>query len=212
MSAGEQEPEAGVEEEESAGEPRQMSDRTAKAILLAVGALAAWGILVAAPWIAYVVVGILLDRGWQKIRAWRAVRQDDAAPEVPEVGPLLDVVAELQALGRHGNSVLLTELRDALGVADTKVVKQLLDEEGIPWKPVRTPNGNGPGVHKDAVPAVFSPAADSHGEGCCCRSGGNGNGDNGGGEGAGEGFRVVRIGTDGKIVYDPKETVRHHKV
>ena len=55
-------------------------------------------------------------------------------------------------------------------------------------------------------------AAEPHDERCCCRSGDNANANNAAGEGTEEGFRVVPIGTDGRIVYDPADAHRHHSV
>lgn len=205
MSAPEESPEADGEE---AAEPRQMSERTAKAILVVIAVGAMWGVVAVAPWVAYVVVGVLGTLGWQKARDWIAGRRDGREDEAP--AEEVDIVGVLQSLAKGGRHVLLTELKTALGVADTKAVRALLDGCLIPVRAgVRTQAGNGPGVHHDDIPPVAggSPAGR-----CLCSSGANANANNEAEEGAGEGLRVVPLGTEGKIIYDPKDTVRHHKV
>ena len=92
---------------------------------------------------------------------------------------------------------------------DTKAAKCLLNADNIPWKGVRTSHGNGPGVHKnDIPPALPSPAAGSHGEGCCCRSDDNTN--NSPKQEPEEGVRVEAIGQAGTLLRDPTEAHRHH--
>ncbi|MFG2780808.1 hypothetical protein ACGFY7_23510 [Streptomyces prunicolor] len=196
------EEQAAVEEEP---EPRGMSERTAKAIVVVIACGAMWGMVAAFPWVAYVVVGVLGTLGHQKARGW-TVRRRESSTETPEEVPPPDVGDALRRLVGDDNGVLLTRLRDDLKLPNTKVVKQLLDEAGVTWKAVRTRRGNGPGVHKGDIPAAPSPVADSHGDGCCCRSGGNGNSDNSGGEGPGERFRVDRTDT-GVTIHDLRNRV-----
>lgn len=191
------------------GEPGGMSDRTAKVVLLVVAVGAMWGIVVVFPWVAYFVAGILACRGWDKAHAWRARRSEDVPADDDEGADEVDIVAVLQQLER---SVLLTELRAETGLPDTKAVKALLSAADIPWKGVRTPAGNGPGVHKDDIPVVSPVADDPHEERCCCRSEANNNTNNDREEEPEEGLRVERIGASGMIVYDPSDTVRHHRV
>ncbi|WP_145877516.1 hypothetical protein [Streptomyces sp. BK340] len=187
-----------------------MSERTAKVIVLLVAAGALVGVVIAFPYIAYFVAGILACRGWDKARAWRAHRAETEPAEDDEEADEVDIVEALQQLGR---SVLLTELRAEAGLPDTKTVKTLLGEAGIPWRAgVRTSAGNGPGVHQDDIPASSLVADGDHGERCCCRSDANANTNNDCEEEPEEGLRVQRIGTDGYILYDPKDTVRHHRV
>lgn len=190
-----------------------MSDRTAKIILSVVGLGAAWGIVAAAPWLAYVVVGVLLDRGWQKARSWRESRHTEE-PFVVEAmeAEVLDVITALQHLARGGRHVLLTELRDELGVADTKIVRALLDEVGIPIRSgVRTPARNGPGVHHDDVP--FDSPGDGADGGCCsCRSTANANANNSGRGDGEKGLRVEPIGLAGAVIRDPADATRHHRL
>lgn len=200
------EPEA--TEFDDAGEPSVMNERTARAILsvVATGVLA--GIIVAFPYVAYFVAGILACRAVDKVRAWRSRRASSEANEEDQ-DVEVDIVGLLQQLNR---SVLLTELQHNLRLPDTKTVKAHLDAAGIPWKGVRTGAGNGPGVHKNDIPAPSPADGGSHGDGCCCRSGANANTNNSGEKGPGEGLRVERIGTDGYILRDPKDTIRHHSV
>ncbi|MER6331847.1 hypothetical protein ABT298_21435 [Streptomyces sp. NPDC001034] len=210
MSSTQAEPVA--QTDDTAGEEGGPNERAARLILITVALLAVWGIVAAFPDIAYVVVGILLTRGWDKARAWRAGRQAAAEDEAEQEAAQPDVGEALRRLVGEDNGVLLTRLRDDLALPDTKIVKKLLDADGITWKGVRTSHGNGPGVHVKDIPAAPSPvAADPHGEGCCCRSDDNGNGNNGDPQDPGEGMRVERIGAEGFIVYDPNDRQRHHQ-
>lgn len=193
------------EQAADAGESAGMSERTARLVLLAVVLLAMWGIVAVLPETAYTVVGVLGTLGVQRARAWREGRShtDGEEPPRPDVG------AALRRLVGDDRGVLLTRLRDDLGVPDTKTVRALLDEAGVRVRAgVRTAGGNGPGVHADDIPAP-PPGAD---EGCCCRSDANANANNAAGEGAGEGLRVERIGQSGYIIRDPADLIRHHEV
>lgn len=187
--------------EDAAAESDEPSGRGSLVALIVVALLIAWRIVVVFPELAYVVVGVLGTVGWQKARAWRdGRRRDDGQDEEPAEQP--DVGEALRRLVGDDKGVLLTVLRDDLKLPDTKAVKTLLKAEGIPWKGVRTREGNGPAVHRDAIPPTPSPtAADLHSERCCCRSGDNANSNNGHGEGSEEGLRVERTDT-GYTVYD----------
>lgn len=197
--------------EEAVDEPQGMSERTARVVLLVVACGAMWGVVSVFPWIAYIAVGVGLTLGWQRVRSWQERRGGVSEDAVFVVEP--DVVEALRRLIGDDKGVLLTRLQKDLGLPDTKAVKALLEAEGIPWKASRTREGNGPAVRKEAIPAASSPvAADAHGEGCCCRSGGNDNGNNTGGEGPGEGLHVEAIGQAGHVVRHPADAVRHHKV
>ena len=185
---------------EEAEGPSERAELIAKAVLVAVALLAAWGLVAAMPEIAYVVTGILICLGWQKARA-RLTRRDDDGQEPEEETVEVDVAAALRELsGDADTSVLLTTLRNRLELPDTKAVKALLDEAGIPHKAVRTPDGNGPGVHKTDIPPMVSPAAEPHDERCCCRSDDNNNADNTPGDGSQKGTRVEAIGDGGRLV------------
>lgn len=194
------------------GEPSRIAGWFVVLVLIVLAVVALKAIVTAFPYVAYYVAGLLTCWGWHKARTWLNRRRDDDQ-EPGEDAVEVDVAAALRDLsGDAGTSVLLTTLQKRLQLPDTKAVKALLDEAGIPHKPVRTPAGNGPGVHKADIPPAPSPAAEPHDERCCCRSGDNDNANNAPGEGAEEGFRVVPIGTDGRIVYDPADANRHHAV
>lgn len=155
MSAGE-ETEA-VAEETVEPEPRGMSDRTAKIILSVVGLGAAWGIVAAAPWLAYVVVGILLDRAWQKVRRWLARRQessDETAADADEV-TMEDVVETLHEVANP--NVFLADFAAAFDL-DTTAARTLLEGHAIRVRrAVRNGNTTGVGVHRDDVPPLPQP-------------------------------------------------------
>ncbi|MER6980554.1 hypothetical protein [Streptomyces carpinensis] len=85
---------------------------------------------------------------------------DGAAEEAP-ADPSPEAIARaLHALVGEGRGVLLTTLRQALGLADTRAVRRVLTEAGIRVRPgVRTAAGNGPGVHLSDFPARPSSPA-----------------------------------------------------
>jgi hypothetical protein len=201
---------------DTAGERSGMSERTARVVLLLVGLGAVLGIVVAFPTLAYVIVGALLCRAWDRARAWRVGRQTRAVDgedqeEDAEEAPA-GVVAALRALAEGGRHVLLTELRDAVGAPDTKAVRALLAEAGIPVRPgVRTPAGNGPGVHRTDIPAPLPADDDPQSNRCSCRSAANANANNDDQDTSGEGLRVERIGAEGRIWYRPDDRHRHHR-
>ncbi|MGW5931565.1 hypothetical protein ACWF2L_35805 [Streptomyces anulatus] len=95
-----------------------------------------------------------------------ALEEADEAPEEPPVealpAPPRGVVIEaLHYLYQGGSGVLLTLLSEQLGTADTRALKEVLAGVGIPHRSgVRTPAGNGPGVHREDIPPLpFSPDA-----------------------------------------------------
>lgn len=197
--------------EATAGESEEESSRSRVVVLFVVGAVIAWRVVAAFPEVAYVVVGSLGTVGAQKVRAWRAKREEgDEADE--EETP--DVVDALQHLGRGGNSVLLTQLRKRLRVADTKAVKALLKDEGIRIRAgVRTSAGNGPGVHHEDIPAPPPEVESGHGEGCCCTSEPTTpTPTTGAEEGPGEGVAVEAIGQAGTLIRDRSAAQRRHTV
>ncbi|MBD9703394.1 hypothetical protein IHE56_15150 [Streptomyces sp. ID01-12c] len=201
MSQNTEQPQATtVGEQPEAGEPSERAERIAKAVVVSVALLALWGLVAALPEIAYVVTGILLCLGWQKARTLLA-RRDDDGQEHEDVAVEIDIAGALRRLsGDAGSSVLLTALRNHLKLPDTKAVKALLDEAEIPYKAVRTPDGNGPGVHVKDIPPTPSPAPDAHDERCCCRSDDNNNADNTPDGAPRKGTRVEAIGDGGRLV------------
>lgn len=204
MSATETAP---AEQADDAGESGGMSERTARAILVAVLLLVMWGIVAALPETAYVIVGVLGTLAVQRARAWRAARRSDETNPWEPVPP--DISGALRRLVGDDRGVLLTVLRDDLQLPDTKAARTLLAEAGIRVRSgVRTSAGNGPGVHADDIP----PAPPLPDEGCWCRSDANANTNNGSERGGREGLRVERIGQSGYILRDPADSVRRHTV
>lgn len=89
------------------------------------------------------------------------VDEDEEERALPEAADMVDILRELGT----GTGVLLTALRDQLlhefpGYAwTTKDVRVLLAEAGVRVRGVRVAGaGNGPGVHREDVPAPLSPA------------------------------------------------------
>lgn len=84
---------------------------------------------------------------------------DEEAPEEAEEAPLSPspeaVIRALHHLFAGGSGVLHTALAQHLGLADTRAAKRVLDEAGIPHRQgVRTPAGNGPGIHHQDFPPL----------------------------------------------------------
>ncbi|MFF8290440.1 hypothetical protein ACF068_14595 [Streptomyces sp. NPDC016309] len=183
--------------------PGGLSERTARLILAAVALLAVWGIVTAFPWVAYVVLGALGTVGTQRARAWRG-RRRQGPPENEPTEPV-DITDHLRALSDGGTSgVLLTQIQKAADLPDTRNVRNLLHAADIRVREgVRTPAGNGPGVHKDDIPAPPPSATDADADGCCCRSGANTNANNDAAPPPGERLRVEAIGHAGTVVHDP---------
>jgi hypothetical protein len=162
---------------------------------------------------------------WALLAAWHITAAHNGrtadAQEQPEEEPAeqaVDIVAHLLELSDGTHNVLLTRLQEVAGLPDTKAVRQLLEEAGVPTRVgVRAPDSegvirNGPGVHLADVPSTPLSDAGGHGDGCCCRSDANTNANNGPEEGTREGFRVEPIGQAGTVVHDPAEAHRHQKV
>jgi len=195
-----------TEDTDETGE-EETTGRGPAVALSVLGLVATWRIATAAPEVAYVAVGALGTVGWQRLQARRA-GSSTVDNSVDEVEPP-DIAEALRRLVGDDNGVLLTRIRDDLKLPDTKVVKTLLDDAGIQWKAVRTKGGNGPGVHKNDLPAAApSPVAGGHGNGCCCRSDDNSNSDNTHTAPLGEGIRVERTDS-GLIIRALDEPTRH---
>ncbi|MEU0691423.1 hypothetical protein [Streptomyces uncialis] len=189
------------------------SERTAKFVLGGVGLLAAWGVVAAAPETAYFAAGLLTCRGCHLARDWLTRRRTNGSADSETDDDSADITAALHTLADGGRHVLLTELRDATTAPDTRTVRALLDAAGIPVRAgVRTPHGNGPGVHHDDIPPRPTPDDDTPPRCCSCTSEANTNTYNShGGEGR-KGFRVEAIGLAGAVVHHPAEATRHHTV
>ncbi|MDX3634315.1 hypothetical protein PV728_29440 [Streptomyces europaeiscabiei] len=185
---------------EEQGEPSRIAGWLVGLVLIGLAILALKALVTAFPYVAYYVAGLLTCWGWSKGRSLLA-RRDDDDQEHEDVAIEIDIAGALRRLsGDAGTSVLLTALRDHLTLPDTKAVKALLDEAEIPYKAVRTPDGNGPGVHVKDIPPTPSPAPDAHDERCCCRSDDNNNADNTPDGDPRKGTRVEAIGDGGLLV------------
>jgi hypothetical protein len=198
-------------EEPTAGEQPEPS-RIAGGCVVLVLVGAAGAVAYAVPEVGYYVAGLLTAAGVRKARGWTAARRDrepsDAEPETP-----VDIVEQLRALSAGEHHVLLTRLRDAAGLPDTKAVRRLLEEAGVEVAAgVRTPHGNGPGVRLKDIPPPLSPDDAPPVGRCLCSSDANANTNNADEEGAQKGFRVEPIGQAGTVVHDPAEAHRHQPV
>ncbi|MFJ8992641.1 hypothetical protein ACIRQH_19870 [Streptomyces sp. NPDC102279] len=182
-------------EDDAVDEDEESTGRARTVVLLVVGAVASWRIISVFPEVAYVATGIVGTVVVQKTR--QLMTRDKEPAEAVEDEEQPDVGEALRRLVGDDNGVLLTRLQRDLKLHDTKAVKQLLDDAGIPWKGVRTRDGNSTGVHVKDIPAAPSPSDHSHGDGCCCRSGDNANSNNGSGPGTEEGIRVEPIENSG---------------
>jgi hypothetical protein len=161
-------------------------------------------VVTVAPYSAYFVVGVLVTVGWQRAAGWLKRRREDRA-EPEEEEEELDVVEALQRLGRNGDNVLLTQLRKRLGAKDTKAVRKLLKAEKIRVRPgVRTPAGNGPGVHREDIPAPPPRTAAPSVAPCSCRSATTPT--------PTAGITTEPIGLAGIVVKDGSEVTRQHRV
>ncbi|MFC8277203.1 hypothetical protein ACFUJR_32665 [Streptomyces sp. NPDC057271] len=193
------------QQEDTAGEQRQQ--RIAAGCLAVIGASFAGTIAIVVPETAYYTAGLLTAAGVRKARLWFAGRRGDV--EATDEEQPVDIVAVLQALGDDGGHVLLTRLREAAELPDTKTVRALLDAADIPVRAgVRTPDGNGPGVHQEDIPRESATPSGR----CLCRSHANTNANNSGEQGPQKGFRVEAIGQAGAVVHDPADLQRHHAI
>ncbi|MFJ6615440.1 hypothetical protein ACIQPT_34770 [Streptomyces sp. NPDC091289] len=101
--------------------------------------------------------------GWWAVAGWRAGRQAEAGDESDDDTVEMtadDITALIRALVGDAKGVLLTAVRDHLEQLapagwTTKDVRELLNDCEIPIRPgVRTPAGNGPGIHRDDLPPL----------------------------------------------------------
>lgn len=96
--------------------------------------------------------------------AWSVAPVDPAEPgdEAGRGGPAEPDPQDVEDLVRDligdGRGILLTGLRQPLHAADTRAVREVLATAGIKVREgVRTAGGNGPGVHRDDLPAPSPP-------------------------------------------------------
>jgi hypothetical protein len=184
--------------------PSRVAGGCVLVVLAGVAVLILRVVVMVAPYTAYFVVGVLVTVGWQRAVGWLRHRRDDRGEAEVEEEP--DVVEALQHLGRNGDHVLLTQLRKRCGAADTKTVRKLLKAEKIRVRGgVRTPGGNGPGVHQDDIPAPPPVEAAPSESGCSCRPGPTTPTPT-------TGTTVEPIGLAGMVVKDGSEVTRQHRV
>ncbi|MFG2976281.1 hypothetical protein ACGFYY_25275 [Streptomyces sp. NPDC048331] len=176
----------------------QGDGRVAGGCVLAVALAAGGTIAYAVPESAYFVAGLLATRAVHKAKELAArFRRPDGEPESVEV----DIVAALQGLAAGGEHVRLTQLQEAAGLPDTKAVRALLDEAGIPVRTgVRAGGKNGPGVHHDDVPPLSASIVGAPSGGCLCSSAANTNTNNTAPPAPREGLRVEPIGQSGSVI------------
>lgn len=203
MSGGEGEPKP--EEAADVGESQGMSERTAKILLGIVGVGVAWAVLAVAPWLAYVVLGIMLDRGVLKLRAWRKQRYGeqpdaDAEEEQDVPAPLTedDVIEALHEVAAP--HAFLADVAAELGLP-THQARAVLEELEIPIRrAVRNGEDTGVGVHRADLPPLprRSPegAVDGVDQGQPTNQ---------------HGVRVEKR-DGGLVIYDLADTHRHHRV
>jgi hypothetical protein len=160
-------PEEPAEDAEPAGESRQMSERTAKILLLVVVLGIMWGIVTVFPWVAYFVAGILTCIACQRIRG-RFTNQDSdegpagETPAEPAEAPLITEQRVVQALHRMAAPhVFLSSLAADLDLSK-EAARAVLEELEIPIRrAVRVGESTGVGVHKDDLPPLpHDPVAD----------------------------------------------------
>lgn len=175
-------------------------------VLAGAAALVVRLVVTRVPYAAYFVAGIIACALWQRARAWVARRRHNADEESEQEEPP-DVGEALRELSNGEHHVLLTALRKRLGVDDTKAVRKLLKAERIRVRSgVRTPKGNGPGVHHEDIPPAPPEPNGEHSDGCCCRSANNTNANNDDEDPSQKGLRVEPIGQAGTLIHDPDET------
>ncbi|MCF2130138.1 hypothetical protein L1I79_27450 [Strepomyces sp. STD 3.1] len=201
MTAADTQPEAGETPPKQDAEAGGMSERTARVILLAVLALAMWGIVAVLPETAYAVLGILATLGWQRTRRWirrrRGDEDQDAEPaddKRPETVP--ETLHRLAA-----PHVFLADFATARGQSkDTaRAVLEALDIRVR--RAVRNGNSTGVGVHKDDIPPLPRPLSSTPVGGV----------DQGQPTNQQGGVRIEHR-DGGLVIYDLADTHRHHQV
>ncbi|MBZ6258847.1 hypothetical protein KVH22_25360 [Streptomyces olivaceus] len=201
MSADQAQPTEPGETTAAAAEPSGMSDRTARLVLLAVVALAMWGIVAVLPETAYVIVGIIATLGWQRARRWlRRRRGDEGQDDTADGEKRPETVAEtLHRLAAP--HVFLADFATARGQSkDT--ARAVLEALGIRVRrAVRNGNSTGVGVHKDDIPPLPrplpTPPVDGVDQGQPTNQ---------------HGVRIERTETGGYRIFDLADTHRHHQV
>ena len=184
-----------------------MSERTAKVIVIVIAVGAVWGLVAAFPWIAYVIVGILLAIGWQKVRdRFTPTSTEETSTvesdEYPEEPPLLTEEDVVRALHRMAAPhVFLSSLAAELDLTK-EATRAVLEELHVPVRrAVRVGESTGVGVHKDDLPPLPQDPETDPVDGVDQEQPTNQQ----------TGVRVER--TDGGLrIYDLNDAHRHHRV
>lgn len=190
------------EAEEPAGEERQMSERTAKAILVVIAVGVMWGLVAAFQWIAYVVVGVLGTIGWQKTAQWIGRRRGDepSDDEQEQAAERRETLPE--TLHRLANPhVFIADLAAATSISK-EAARAVLESHGIRVRrAVRNGDDTGVGVHRDDIPPLPRPLSATPVDGVDQGQPTNQ-----------QGVTVEKMGLPGYIVRDPADAVRRHRV
>ncbi|MEW2451215.1 hypothetical protein AB0896_27280 [Streptomyces parvulus] len=203
MTAADTQPEAGeTPPKQQEAEAGGMSERTARFILLAVLALAMWGIVAVLPETAYAVLGVLVTLGWQRARRWLRRRRGDDEDQDDEPADSKRPETVPETLHRlAAPHVFLADFAAARGQSkDTaRAVLEALDIRVR--RAVRNGGSTGVGVHKDDIPPLPRPLSSTPVGGV----------DQGQPTNQQGGVRIER--RDGSvIIYDLADTHRHHQV
>ncbi|WP_199570571.1 hypothetical protein [Streptomyces murinus] len=135
-------------------------------------------------------------KGWRARLAARKKAAEEPPPDSPAETPVEDgeevpaeadpaptrddVIRALHDLYEGGSGVLHTALQRRLRLPDTRAVKRVLDEVGIPYRTgVRAAAGNGPGVHTDDFPPLPPAQGSPQGDGVVAGQTANANANNG---------------------------------
>ncbi|BBA98311.1 hypothetical protein RVR_4446 [Actinacidiphila reveromycinica] len=110
-----------------------------------------------------------------------AIEPPEEAEEAPAAPSREDVIRALHDLYRGGSGVLSTALAQRLQLPHTRALREVLTAAGITPRPgVRTPAGNGPGVHRDDIPPLPSSERGPQGSGVVAGQTANANANNAG--------------------------------
>lgn len=132
--------------------------------------------------------------------------QDDEDDEPAEDDEPVDVLAEVWDAVGDDRGALLTVLRDRFSLSTTKEVRALLAEAEIEVREgVRTAHGNGPGVHRNDLPALASPLEEEPETAVGAGEDANTNANN-------TTLTVAEIGLGGRSVRTDAETSRRYSV
>lgn len=181
-------------EADQVGESGGMSERTAKAVLLVVACSVLAGIIIAFPYTAYFVAGLMTNWSWQKARGWIGRRGATDEPDGDEVTreDLVETLHELAA-----PNVFLADLAEAFGLSGADA-RALLEAYSIRIRrAVRNGPDTGVGVHRDDVPPLPRPLSEPPESGVDLHN---------------QRPTVEAIGLAGVVVKDGSESSRQYRV